>query len=63
MCFVSPDTLAKLLNGDFADRFDDFRILDCRFPYEYSGGHIAGRCRTAIPPRHCSRAGLSDFGS
>ena len=30
------------MNGDFANEIDDFFIIDCRFEYEYNGGHIKG---------------------
>lgn len=39
---VSPDTLCDLLEGNFAEEVDRYTILDCRFPYEYDGGHIRG---------------------
>jgi rhodanese-related sulfurtransferase len=38
---ISPDTLVALARGDFHDRIDAFHIVDCRFPYEFEGGHIA----------------------
>ncbi|XP_042907440.1 M-phase inducer phosphatase 1-B isoform X1 [Parasteatoda tepidariorum] len=34
---ISPDTVANLLQG--SDSFE-FTIIDCRYPYEYAGGHI-----------------------
>ena len=39
---ITPDTMARLIRGDFDDRVGSFKILDCRFPYEYEGGHIVG---------------------
>jgi rhodanese-related sulfurtransferase len=39
---VSADTVARLLRGGFRERVARFVIVDCRFDYEYSGGHIAG---------------------
>lgn len=36
---ISPDTLADLLRGNYNV---DFVIVDCRFKYEYNGGHIKG---------------------
>lgn len=35
-------TLTKLIDGCFKDRIDEFHIVDCRFPYEYKGGHVLG---------------------
>lgn len=37
---VSVDTVAHLLTGKYARRNVNFLIVDCRFPYEYNGGHI-----------------------
>ncbi|XP_059621277.1 M-phase inducer phosphatase [Phlebotomus argentipes] len=39
---ISVQTMAKLLNGAFGDSVASFKIIDCRYPYEYEGGHIAG---------------------
>ncbi|XP_055379226.1 M-phase inducer phosphatase-like [Condylostylus longicornis] len=39
---ISSDTLAKLLHGHFKDTVANFKIIDCRYPYEYDGGHIKG---------------------
>ncbi|XP_072743319.1 uncharacterized protein [Anoplolepis gracilipes] len=39
---ITSDTLAALLRGEFVDRVGSYRIIDCRYPYEYEGGHIAG---------------------
>ena len=37
---VSVDTVARLLEGKYANKNVHFLIVDCRYPYEYSGGHI-----------------------
>nr|BAN21376.1 m-phase inducer phosphatase [Riptortus pedestris] len=39
---ISSETLAKLINGGYDDRIASFKIIDCRYPYEYAGGHIKG---------------------
>ncbi|KAK9508731.1 hypothetical protein O3M35_006219 [Rhynocoris fuscipes] len=39
---ISAETLAKLINGGFDDTIESFKIIDCRYPYEYEGGHIKG---------------------
>lgn len=39
---ISADTMRRLLNGEFNDRVASYKIIDCRYPYEYEGGHIAG---------------------
>lgn len=38
---ISPATLAKLMRGEF-ENVNSFKIIDCRYPYEYEGGHILG---------------------
>lgn len=32
--------LHKIVSGQYVNQFDDVVIVDCRFPYEYEGGHI-----------------------
>ncbi|XP_032672595.1 M-phase inducer phosphatase-like isoform X2 [Odontomachus brunneus] len=39
---ISSTTLAALLRGEFNDRVKSYKIVDCRYPYEYDGGHIEG---------------------
>ena len=39
---ISGKTLVALLNGEFKSEVNSFQIVDCRFPYEYNGGHIKG---------------------
>ncbi|XP_067114946.1 cell division cycle 25 homolog d [Osmerus mordax] len=39
---ISADTVAALLRGQYRDTVEDFLIVDCRYPYEYQGGHIKG---------------------
>ncbi|KAJ3124551.1 Jouberin [Nowakowskiella sp. JEL0407] len=38
---IDADTLDRLLRGVYSDKIDKYHIIDCRFPYEYEGGHIA----------------------
>ncbi|XP_057346901.1 M-phase inducer phosphatase 3 isoform X3 [Manis pentadactyla] len=40
--YVNPETVAALLAGKFQDLIEKFYIIDCRYPYEYLGGHIQG---------------------
>lgn len=40
--YISPETVASVLNGKFANLIKEFVIIDCRYPYEYEGGHIKG---------------------
>ena len=39
---ITPDTLDDLLAGKYTDKMKRFHVLDCRFDYEYAGGHIDG---------------------
>ncbi|GES63537.1 rhodanese-like protein [Aspergillus terreus] len=39
---IKKDILVELMDGKFNDRFDNIMIIDCRFEYEYEGGHING---------------------
>ncbi|KAF9330854.1 cell division cycle- protein [Podila minutissima] len=37
---ISPATLVDVLEGRYRDKYDELFIIDCRFPYEFEGGHI-----------------------
>ncbi|KAG8895125.1 cell division cycle- protein [Tulasnella sp. 403] len=39
---ITPDTMEDLLAGVYHDQMMDLHIIDCRFKYEYDGGHIPG---------------------
>ncbi|KAG1891327.1 hypothetical protein F4604DRAFT_1989705 [Suillus subluteus] len=39
---VVPKTLDNLLDGVYNSRIASFHVIDCRFDYEYNGGHIPG---------------------
>lgn len=39
---ISDATLISVLDGDFDHLYDDKIIIDCRFEYEFDGGHIDG---------------------
>ncbi|KAJ2879799.1 m-phase inducer phosphatase [Coemansia aciculifera] len=40
---IEAETVSELLTGSrYSDLYDEKIIVDCRFPYEYEGGHIAG---------------------
>lgn len=40
--------VAALLAGKFQDLIEKFFIIDCRYPYEYLGGHIQVRLHCRI---------------
>ncbi|CAG5117297.1 unnamed protein product, partial [Candidula unifasciata] len=37
---ISPETLSRLLADEFCEVVEEFHIIDCRYPYEFEGGHI-----------------------
>uniref|UniRef100_A0A0B6ZIW9 M-phase inducer phosphatase n=1 Tax=Arion vulgaris TaxID=1028688 RepID=A0A0B6ZIW9_9EUPU len=37
---ISPETLSQLIGDEFSGAVDEYHIIDCRYPYEYEGGHI-----------------------
>lgn len=39
---ITPSTLALLVKGHFEHNVSNYKIIDCRYPYEYNGGHIHG---------------------
>lgn len=42
---ISGDTLARLIQGEFVEQLGTgggYEIIDCRYPYEFLGGHIQG---------------------
>ncbi|XP_071987087.1 M-phase inducer phosphatase 1-like [Engystomops pustulosus] len=40
--YITCDTLAHLLGGGYTDVVQTYSLVDCRYPYEYAGGHIRG---------------------
>ncbi|KAJ9292790.1 hypothetical protein DTO271G3_8489 [Paecilomyces variotii] len=39
---IEKKILVDLIDGKYNDRFENLMIIDCRFEYEYEGGHING---------------------
>ena len=39
---INKETMVDVLDGKYSNSFDRSVIVDCRFEYEYEGGHIAG---------------------
>lgn len=39
---VTPQTLVELMRGEYNDRLESYQVVDCRFGYEFQGGHIPG---------------------
>ncbi|NXR98435.1 MPIP2 phosphatase, partial [Oxylabes madagascariensis] len=40
--YISPSTLAAVLTGNFSNFIESSIVVDCRYPYEYEGGHVKG---------------------
>lgn len=39
---ITPTTLAMLMRGEYQNEVTTYKVIDCRYPYEYNGGHIEG---------------------
>lgn len=39
---ITAETLLSVLNGEYDQQMDGYQIIDCRFGYEFEGGHIEG---------------------
>ncbi|TKY90507.1 hypothetical protein EX895_000505 [Sporisorium graminicola] len=39
---ITPHTMTDLLAGKYTNAILSFQVVDCRFGYEYEGGHIPG---------------------
>lgn len=39
---ISAETMRKLVLGEFEDSVASYKVIDCRYPYEFEGGHISG---------------------
>jgi len=46
---ITPETLSGLQSGKFAEGIHRFLIIDCRFDYEFDGGHIADAINLSSP--------------
>ncbi|XP_069098553.1 M-phase inducer phosphatase 1-A-like [Pleurodeles waltl] len=40
--YISSETAALLLRGKYSKVVEEYVLVDCRYPYEYTGGHIKG---------------------
>lgn len=39
---ITHQTLCRIIDGEFTSVFPEIIVIDCRFEYEYEGGHIDG---------------------
>lgn len=37
---ITGKSLVALLEGEYSTEVKSFEIVDCRYPYEFNGGHI-----------------------
>ncbi|XP_032366976.1 M-phase inducer phosphatase 2 [Etheostoma spectabile] len=40
--YITPDTMVASLSGKFNHLVEQVIVMDCRYPYEFEGGHIKG---------------------
>ncbi|KAL2093208.1 hypothetical protein ACEWY4_010520 [Coilia grayii] len=40
--YISGETMCDLLEGRYSCLVESFVVVDCRYPYEFQGGHIRG---------------------
>jgi hypothetical protein len=52
---ITPATLCDLIAGRFNESVSRCHIVDCRFDYEYEGGHIRNAIHVAEPHEAISR--------
>jgi rhodanese-related sulfurtransferase len=63
---VNWGQLVDLLEGRYDALVTDFIVIDCRFEYEYKGGHIAGAVNLPTPEaleRHLLRDGEGAYAA
>lgn len=46
---ITPETLGKIINGELEYDVEGYTIIDCRYNYEYRGGHIQGAINISDP--------------
>lgn len=39
---IRKEILCHVLDGRYQEHYDEIFIVDCRFEYEYEGGHVVG---------------------
>ncbi|XP_056407837.1 M-phase inducer phosphatase 2 [Hyla sarda] len=40
--YITPEMMNEVLKGKYQDQIERCVVVDCRYPYEYEGGHITG---------------------
>lgn len=46
---ITPDTMARLLQGEFDNQIAGYTVVDCRFAYEHAGGAVKGAVNLSSP--------------
>lgn len=46
---ITPETLSKIIKGELEYDAQGYTIIDCRYNYEYEGGHIQGAINISDP--------------
>lgn len=52
---IASETLIDMINGKYDDIYEQKHIIDCRFEYEYKGGHINGAANYCEKEKLASR--------
>ena len=52
--YITPETMADVLTGriQLSDN-SDYQVIDCRYPYEFEGGHIPGALNLHTQEKLC----------
>ncbi|XP_030052432.1 M-phase inducer phosphatase 1 [Microcaecilia unicolor] len=40
--YITPEMMSEVLSGRYQNSIEHCVVIDCRYPYEYEGGHIKG---------------------
>eukprot|EP00105_Crassostrea_gigas_P028768 XP_011450517.1 PREDICTED: M-phase inducer phosphatase 1 [Crassostrea gigas] len=46
---ITNQTVVDVISGKYDDTIGSFLIVDCRYPYEYNGGHVPGAINAHRP--------------
>ncbi|CAZ83266.1 unnamed protein product [Tuber melanosporum] len=39
---INRSVMCRVMDGEYKEHYDEIFVVDCRFEYEYDGGHVAG---------------------